>query len=187
MRISKNMVIETASDLADVSGLSSVSLKAVAEKLGIRTPSLYNHINSLDDLLRAVAHQGMREMNNRMAHSALGKIGDTAIQAVCAEYFQCMIEHPGVYETIQWVGWHRDEETERLMGDYQSLLSTLVLSCGLDDRYTAEIVALLTGMIHGYTTLQLGMALADGESAKADLYNAIDTVLIGIAKKYHSK
>ena len=44
MRVTKAEVIKTASDMADRNGLHNVSLKAIAENLGIRTPSLYNHI-----------------------------------------------------------------------------------------------------------------------------------------------
>ena len=56
MRVTKTAVVQTASDIADKKGLSSLSLKTVAEALDIRTPSLYNHIEGLDDLLREVAH-----------------------------------------------------------------------------------------------------------------------------------
>ena len=67
MRVTKTAVIQAASDIADEKGLNNVSLKVVAERLNIRTPSLYNHIENLDDLLREVAHNGMRTMNQRMA------------------------------------------------------------------------------------------------------------------------
>ena len=66
MRVTKEDVIRAASDLADRQGLNGVSLKSVAERLGLRTPSLYNHVLSLDDLLRDMAHRGMREINCRM-------------------------------------------------------------------------------------------------------------------------
>ena len=48
MKTTKEAVIKATSDLADEKGLNNVSLKAVAQKLNIRTPSLYNHIESLD-------------------------------------------------------------------------------------------------------------------------------------------
>ena len=86
MRVTKAAVIQAASDIADEKGLNNVSLKVVAEKLNIRTPSLYNHIDNLDDLLREVAHTGMRAMNQRMTQAAIGKSGDAAIQAVSVEY-----------------------------------------------------------------------------------------------------
>ena len=101
MRVTKTAVVQTASDIADKKGLSSLSLKTVAEALDIRTPSLYNHIEGLDDLLRGVAHNGMRTTNERMCRTAIGKSGDTAIRYVGIEYLNFMIEHPGVYETIQ--------------------------------------------------------------------------------------
>ena len=106
MRVSKKMIIQTASDIADKNGLNSVSLKTVADKLNIKTPSLYNHIKSLAELLREVAHNGMRVMNERMSKVAIGKTGIEAIQLISIEYLNYMIEHPGIYETIQWAGWN---------------------------------------------------------------------------------
>ena len=46
MRVTKEDVIRAASDLADQQGLNGVSLKSVAEQLGLRAPSLYNHVLS---------------------------------------------------------------------------------------------------------------------------------------------
>ena len=79
MKTTKEAVIKATSDLADEKGLNNVSLKAVAQKLNIRTPSLYNHIESLDNLLLEVAHNGMRDMNERMMKIAVGKIGKEEI------------------------------------------------------------------------------------------------------------
>ena len=48
MKVSKAAVIDTASQIADEHGLHNVSLKVIAEKLCVKTPSLYNHIDNLD-------------------------------------------------------------------------------------------------------------------------------------------
>lgn len=184
MRINKEAVVQTASDIADKNGLNNLSLKVVAEQLKIRTPSLYNHIASLDDLLREIAHKGMRTMNEQMTQMAIGTFGDDAIKSVCTVYFRFMIAHPGVYETIQWATWHENDETSKIFGDYQALLTTLILSCGLKTQKTDEILNLLTGVLHGYTTLQLRFAISNPEQAQIDLCNAIDTVLLGIHQKY---
>ena len=46
MRVTKEDVIRAASDLADQQGLNGVSLKSVAEQLGLRAPSpvSYTHL-----------------------------------------------------------------------------------------------------------------------------------------------
>ncbi|MDB0439793.1 TetR/AcrR family transcriptional regulator [Clostridioides difficile] len=184
MRVSRDIVIQVASDIADKEGLNKLSLKAVAEKLSIRTPSLYNHIESLDDLLQEVAHNGMRKMNKQMEKVAIGNSGDAAIKSVSITYFNFIIAHPGVYETIQWATWHGNNETSEIFEEYKSLLEKLILSCNLKTENIGEMLNLLMGVIHGYSTLQLGKALLNSEEAIKGLSNAIDTVLLGIHKKY---
>ena len=184
MRTTKEAVIKATSDLADEKGLNNVSLKSVAEKLNIRTPSLYNHIENLDNLLLEVAHQGMRIMNERMTHAVIGNIGDTAIKLAAIEYLNYMIEHPGVYETIQWVSWHGTEETEKIFNNYTSLLVTLINSCNFKAENTTEILNMITGILHGFTTLQLRYAFSNPDKVKKELCEAIDTLLTGIYKKY---
>lgn len=187
MRVTKTAVIQAASDIADEKGLNNVSLKVVAERLNIRTPSLYNHIENLDDLLREVAHNGMRTMNQRMVQAAIGKSGDTAIKAVAIEYLNYMIEHCGIYETIQWATWHGTDETAKIFCEYTDLLKTLILSCNFGTENVTEILNLLTGFLHGYTTLQLRYAFSEPEKVRRELTIALDTVLVGTHQKYDSE
>lgn len=184
MKTTKADVIQTAADIADKNGLSNVSLKAVAESLNIRTPSLYNHIDSLESLLREIAHNGMKTMNERMMQAAIGKIGDDAVKSVGITYLDYMIEHPGIYETIQWATWHGTEETGKIFDNYLSLLKTLALSCNFNPTNIDEILNLLTGVLHGYTTLQLRYALSRPDEVRTALSTALDTVLTGLHQKY---
>lgn len=172
MRITKKTVIDTAADIADKNGLHGVSLKVVAERLNIKTPSLYNHIENLDDLLREVAHQGMRNMNMRLERAAIGKIAGNAIKAVGIEYLNYMIEHPGVYETIQWATW-RNTETAQIFENYLDLLRTLISSCQIQKSSTEEVLNILTATIHGYTTLQLRYAFENPESSEKKFIKGI--------------
>ena len=81
----------------------------------------------MDELLREIAHSGMRTMNEKMIRAAIGKTGDSALKLVAVEYLNYMIEHPGVYEIIQWASWNGTEETAIIFNDYLSLLKTLYL------------------------------------------------------------
>lgn len=184
MRTTKERVIQTASEIADREGLSGVSLKAVAAALQIRTPSLYNHIDSLDELLRDVGHAGMKEMNNRMTQAAIGVSGDTAIRSIASAYFRYMIAHPGVYETIQWVSWHSNDQTKDYLSEYYALIEKLVDSYKVTTSDYNPIIHLLMGFLHGYTSQQLGRALIHPESAITDMLSALDIVLLGIHQKY---
>ncbi|HEX9062916.1 MAG TPA: WHG domain-containing protein [Clostridia bacterium] len=184
MRVTKEAVIQAASDIADADSLSNVSLKAVAEKLNIRTPSLYNHIAGLDDLLREVAHNGMRTMNDRMMQAAVGNSGDQAIKSVSIAYFKYIMAHPGIYEIIQWAHWHGNSETAAIFDNYKALIMKLILSCNLKTQKLDEILSLLMSVLHGYSSLELGKALMNPEEAINGLTGSIDIALSGIHAKY---
>ncbi|MGD2050699.1 MAG: TetR family transcriptional regulator, partial [Chloroflexota bacterium] len=50
-RLNRELVIRKAAEMADEGGsLTAVSLTALAQELDIRPPSLYNHVDSLEDL-----------------------------------------------------------------------------------------------------------------------------------------
>ena len=48
-------VFSAAAVMADEVGLSKLTLAALAERLGVRQPSLYNHIDSMAGLHRDIA------------------------------------------------------------------------------------------------------------------------------------
>jgi AcrR family transcriptional regulator len=50
--LDRAQVIEAAATLADRDGLESVTLGRLAGELGVRPPSLYNHVDGLDGVLR---------------------------------------------------------------------------------------------------------------------------------------
>ena len=182
MSVTKESVIQAASEIADADGLGSVSLKAVAERLGIRTPSLYNHIESLDDLLRAAAHAGMRSMNERMAQSAVGASGEAALKSVGSAYFGYVVSHPGIYEIIQWANWHGNDETVALFEAYLDLVSRIAASFNLKPKKKDAVTNLVMSVLHGYSTLNVGAALAHPKKAATGLTEVLDIALSGIIK-----
>ena len=122
--------------------------------------------------------------NEKMIRAAIGKTGDSALKLVAVEYLNYMIEHPGVYEIIQWASWNGTEETAIIFNDYLSLLKTLICSCGFNPDKTTEILSMVTGMLHGYTTLQLRYAFSNPDKVRKELSEAIDTLLLGANQKY---
>lgn len=56
-RISREAIAEAAADI----GLEDLTLKAVAERLGVSVPGLYHHVDGRDDLLRLAAEHSVRQ------------------------------------------------------------------------------------------------------------------------------
>ena len=85
--LNREHVIAKAVEMADNSRtLETVSLKTLAEALDIRTPSLYNHIMSLEDLHKGMALWGLQQLLITLRQDITGKVGRPALEAIANAY-----------------------------------------------------------------------------------------------------
>ena len=73
----KEEIILAALELASGNGLKSVSMARIAEKVGIKAPSLYNHFKSKEDIVKAI-YSFLRENARRNRSSGFSDPGDLA-------------------------------------------------------------------------------------------------------------
>lgn len=59
MTVSRTTVVEASRDLFADRGYRSTSMKDIAETLGVRAPSLYNHVSSKQEVLFAIMETAM--------------------------------------------------------------------------------------------------------------------------------
>lgn len=99
--LNKDAVIDAAAALADAEGFDAVTLARLGERLGVKPPSLYKHVDSLDDIRRGLALRGLREANRRLQHATVGKARDEALMALARAYWHFARDHPGLYAASQ--------------------------------------------------------------------------------------
>ena len=62
--LSKELLIEASKQLIEETGIATFSMRALAERLGVKTASLYAHIESMDALFTEV---GLSALNSQKA------------------------------------------------------------------------------------------------------------------------
>ena len=79
--LSAEALVDAAAALADREGLEAVTLTRLAADAGVRPPSLYAHVDGLDDLRRRLANRGRRELAAALRDAATGRAGRTRCAA----------------------------------------------------------------------------------------------------------
>ncbi|OYO00509.1 TetR family transcriptional regulator [Enemella evansiae] len=90
-------VVEAGCSLADEVGLDSLSMASLAERLGVRTPALYKHIDGLGGLRHAIAVRGMNQMAELLEEAIQGSSRKDAVRAILASTRTYLRSHPGMY------------------------------------------------------------------------------------------
>ncbi len=171
-------VIDAAAAIADSEGLEAVTLARIATRLGVRPPSLYKHVDSLDSVRRALALRGLREANDRLRQATIGKARDDALFALAHAYWQFAKDRPGLYAaSLRAAGpGENDIATagEAMVGTVLAVLAGYGVT-GDDGLHATRG---LRAIIHGFVSLDA----AGGFRLKLDLDKSFDRLLGAFAR-----
>ena len=166
--IDRERVVAVAAELADEVGLDQLTLAQVAARLGVRLPSLYNHVEGLPGLRRELALRGLRQLLERLGGAAIGKSGDAAMLAVGQAYRRFVLEHPGVYAATVRAPAPDDREVQQVSAAIVGVVLAVLEPYGLAEDAAIHAVRGLRSIAHGFATLELaggfGIPLARDES-----------------------
>jgi AcrR family transcriptional regulator len=166
--VDRDMVIDAAQQLLVERGrFSDVSLREIAERLGVRTQSLYAHVDGVEGLRYALALRGQAELAGELALVAVGRARGEALAAIVRCYYKFAVERPGLYEA-----------SLRPPGDDPALLAAtaavtrplnIVLeSYGLSPAEVVHWYRIVFAGVHGFAVLQQnGMLTLPGDPSES--------------------
>jgi AcrR family transcriptional regulator len=151
-------VVETAAELADTDGLDSLTLAALAGRLGVRSQSLYAHVDGLDGLQRDLALHGVLLLGAELRSAVIGRSGRDALRIIGETYLSFAERHPGLYAaTIR--DSSDDEELHDANLNAAEALMRVIESFGLHGSDVVHAHRAIWSAIHGFVTIQQAGAM----------------------------
>jgi AcrR family transcriptional regulator len=149
-------VVEAAAQLADAHGLQSVTLARVAGELGVRAPSLYNHVDGRDGLLRAVALRGVRELGAVLREAAVGRAGPEALAAAARAYRAYALAHPGRYAATvpAPTGGDPDCEYQAAVAETVEVLMAVLRAWNVEGDEAVHAARAFRSAVHGFVVIE---------------------------------
>lgn len=153
--LTPHAVLTAAASLADQEGLESVTLANVAARLGVRSPSLYAHIDGLAALRRTLGLQAAAQMAGELRTARRGLRGAAALAAVAQAYLAFARAHPGWYEAI-----HASPTSNQDTESYRALASLVmsVVEClgemGVPPGEMIHQTRVVRSALHGFVSLE---------------------------------
>lgn len=152
--LNQSKILAAAIEIANEHGLESVTIAALAKKLGVRSPSLYNHFRSLTELRIRLAREGMKKLEDTLIRSVAGKSGEEAVLAFSKQYLDFANHYPGLYEaTIQPMNVP-DRSVIDTSKNIIDLLVDLFSTFSIEDKKALHLVRGLRSIVHGFASLQ---------------------------------
>jgi AcrR family transcriptional regulator len=180
-RLDRGAVLSAAEALVDNDGSEALTMTALANAVGVRVSSLYNHVSSLDALRAELQNRTMRELGTLLRNEAMGKTGERGLRALARTLREFARSHPGRYGLAMSEPLDPDGFTDA-SSDAMAAFAAIIRSYGIDDvsldfqvsafaalhgAIVLDNAGFLTGSLDGDRTFDIVLGLVVGLLADA--------------------
>lgn len=152
--LSTERVVAEAAVVADDGGLEGLTLAVVAERLGVRVPSLYKHVDGLAAVRRGIAVLAVRELGAALAAASMGRARTEALRAVADAYRGYAAEHPGRYAATLRAPAPEDAEHAEAAEAVLAVVLAVLAGYGLGGDDAVDAARAVRSALHGFAALE---------------------------------
>ncbi len=155
-KLSRDAIVNAALTFLDRDGWDALTINALATQLGTKGPSLYNHVDSLEDLRRTVRMRVVGDIIDMLNTVGQGRTRDDAVMAMASSYRSYAHHHPGRYSafTRMPLGGDDPEFTEATRAAAGPVIAVLA-SYGLDGDDAFHAALEFWSALHGFVLLEM--------------------------------
>ncbi len=179
-------VVAKAAEIADRDGLDQLSLASLAASLGVRSPSLYNHVDGLPGLRRQLAIRAGRQMADELT-GAIGGTTDSPtdrLRAIGVAYRRFALAHPGLYAaTLPAPTPEQDPEVADALASPVKSVASVLEPMGIASSDMIPLIRALRASIHGFVDLELGGGFGLPDDIDDSFATTIDLIVSAIAAR----
>ncbi len=160
-KLSRDSIVNAALTFLDRDGWDGLTINALANQLGTKGPSLYNHVHSLDDLRRTVRMRVVGDIIDMLNTVGQGRTPDDAVMVMASAYRSYAHHHPGRYSafTRMPLGGDDPEFTEVTRAAAAPVISVLS-AYGLDTEAAFFAALEFWSAMHGFVLLEMTGVMA---------------------------
>ena len=166
--VTPERIAAEAEAIADEGGLDSVTLAAIALRLGVKMPSLYKHVEGLGAVREAVGERAFRELADVTMRATVGRSGADAVVALARAVREWAHAHPGRYAATVTAPRGLRERAEAVAQGEPAAASSEVAAAeaatevafgtlrgfGLEGDDLVDATRGLRALMHGYVTVE---------------------------------
>jgi AcrR family transcriptional regulator len=148
-------VVAAAAVLADEVGYQDLTMGMLAQRLGVRTPSLYKHVDDLADLRHRLATKATTELGEAIRDALQGRSGRDALAALLTATRSYVTAHPGRYAAT--IGAEFTGPADPLLAASTRVIDSIAAvlrGYGIAESDMSHAIRTVRCTIHGFAVLQ---------------------------------
>lgn len=148
--LTKDIILAEAIQYIENTGEAVISLHELARRLGIKTPSLYNHIKNTKELQYEIFRYAIDQFVANQKTAIAGKEKDEAVRAFAKAYHRFATEHKGLYRLIMSIPSKDDAQAKDMAIPLLETVVEMLSDYGLSEESIAHWQWVFRAILHGF-------------------------------------
>lgn len=148
--LSTEKIVHAAAELIEQQGRNNFSMRLLADNLGIKTASLYNHVKGMDSLLTDVCHYALQIQMNSVIQVIESKHRDEAVRIVASTYRTFAKDHRELYWLTMDLSASKQCVLEDAADSLTEPLKRMLSDFNLPEGQRIHFRRLFRSIVHGF-------------------------------------
>lgn len=153
-RLNLDAILNVSAELAEEKGLENVTLNQVADRLGIKSPSLYNHVSGISELSKDLAKLAIQRLEEAIRDAAVGRSKTQALKEIAIAYRKFAKENPELYKAILRLPACEDEKLKESAHAVVRIIYQVMEPYHYSEEDTIHFVRAFRSALHGFISLE---------------------------------
>ncbi len=176
--LTSDRVVDAAVALADADGLDRLTLVRLAHKLGVRPPSLYEHVDGWRGLEKRIRQRGLEQLAVSLRRAATGRSGDDAVRGMAVAFRTFVQDHPALYEATVRSVEHDAPEVRAAAAEVLEILFAVLRGYGIAGEEAVHASRYLRSVLHGFTSLEAARGFGMPADLEASYQRLVDALVV---------
>lgn len=151
--LTKEKIIQVAFLLSEEIGLNQITFTKIAEKLGIKYPSLYNYFDNINNLKIEMVKYFLSELNLNLMKRLIGKSGKEAIKELAYTYRDFAFKNRIFYELFMSIGITKNDDVHLLVKDFNNTIYQVLDFYIQDNEQLISKSRSFRSLLHGFVSM----------------------------------
>lgn len=148
--LTKEMIVAEAISCIEETGQPTVSLHELARRLGIKPPSLYNHIKNTKELQYEIFRYAIERFVENQKAATENREKDDAVKAFAEAYHSFAVSNKGLYRLIMSIPSEEDDQAKEMAIPLLDTVVAILSQYGLKEESVAHWQRVFRAILHGF-------------------------------------
>lgn len=148
--ISRDVILAKAIAMIERNEDPAISMRELAEELDIKTPSLYNHVKSMNELFIDISRYAAERLKQTQLAAIKEKNGDDALFSLADAYRRFAKEHKGLYKITMYLPNLQGDILTQTAATIAEPIFRVLSQYELSEEQSIHWQRILRSIIHGF-------------------------------------